>query len=79
MISEGWLFEAGANPYIGMRVRRFFVGFGKSDGVLVAYLAPERNDGKFIDSNRIDTLTPSCSFPISTILLRIYQLHCRPN
>ena len=45
MIAEGWKFEAGANPYIGMRIRRFFVGFGKSDGVLVAYLPPDKNEG----------------------------------
>ena len=44
MIKEGWLFESGANEFIGMQARRFFKGFGTSDGVIVAYLPPEKND-----------------------------------
>ena len=76
MVSEGWLFDAGANPYLGMRVRRFFVGFGKSDGVLVAYLPPDKNEGR----NQINPLTSSFPPPTSYALLAallayIFQLH----
>jgi hypothetical protein len=44
MAAEGWLFDASANELIGVQARRFFKGFGKSDGTVVAYLPPEKND-----------------------------------
>eukprot|EP01034_Spumella_vulgaris_P017844 gene17844-22769_t len=44
MIEEGWIFENDVNNYIGKGARRFFKGFGSSDGVIVAYLPPEKND-----------------------------------
>jgi hypothetical protein len=60
MLKEGWVFEPGGTgpaeeqgPFdptgptdvIGRRARRFFPGYGRSDGVIVAYLPPERNEG----------------------------------
>ena len=58
MMEEGWIFD---NPNIneeftifdptspldciGRKVRRFFPGYGKSDGVIIAYLPPEKNEG----------------------------------
>ena len=34
-----------AHKLVGCRCRRYFSGYGKSDGVLVAYLAGKRNEG----------------------------------
>lgn len=45
MLKEGWIFDAAQNEYIGKQARRFFKGFGSSDGDIVAYLPPEKNDG----------------------------------
>lgn len=44
MGEEGWIFENDVNGHIGKHARRFFKGFGSSDGVIVAYLPPEKND-----------------------------------
>lgn len=41
MVSEGWLFEG---EQIGQRVRRFFKGFGTSDGTVLAVLPPSKSD-----------------------------------
>jgi hypothetical protein len=46
MLEEGWTFDARMEKRIGMRVRRFFPQFGKSDGTIVAYLSPEANEGE---------------------------------
>jgi hypothetical protein len=46
MLEEGWTFDARVEKRIGLRVRRFFPGFGKSDGTIVAYLPPEVNEGE---------------------------------
>ena len=61
MVEEGWKFDSTAaingteenalfdpsapQDFINRRGRRFFVGHGKSDGVIVAYLPPEKNEG----------------------------------
>lgn len=45
MIKEGWVFDATNNEHIGKQARRFFKGFGSSDGDIVAYLPPEKNEG----------------------------------
>jgi hypothetical protein len=45
MATEGWLFSPEDNAYIGQQVRRFFSGHGRSDGAVVGYLPPEKNDG----------------------------------
>lgn len=45
MVKEGWVFDEGAHEYIGRHARRFFKGFGSSDGLIVGYLPPERNEG----------------------------------
>jgi hypothetical protein len=44
-IFEGWLYAPVYSNYIGMRIRRFFKGFGASDGVIDSYLPAELNDG----------------------------------
>jgi hypothetical protein len=44
MAAEGWLFDSSASEFIGAQARRFFKGFGRSDGTIVAYLPPEKND-----------------------------------
>lgn len=61
MLEEGWKFECTAamngadenalfdpnapQDIIGRRGRRFFAGHGKSDGIVLAYLPPEKNEG----------------------------------
>lgn len=59
MKSKGWAFlysypvlhasqapnSPRAHKLVGSRCRRYFSGYGKSDGVLVAYLAGKRNEG----------------------------------
>jgi len=45
LTATGWLFEPSEHPHIGKNMRRFFKKFGKSDGVLVAYLPSEKNEG----------------------------------
>lgn len=45
MLEEGWTFDARMEKRIGLRVRRFFPNYGRSDGTIVAYLPPEVNDG----------------------------------
>lgn len=61
MIEEGWKFECTATingtdenalfdpnapqDIIGRRGRRFFPGHGKSDGVMIAYLPADKNEG----------------------------------
>lgn len=42
-IMEGWLYSPLYSNYIGMRVRRFFKGFGPSEGVIDSYLPPDLN------------------------------------
>lgn len=44
MIEEGWIFENDVHGHIGKLARRFFKGFDSSDGQIVAYLPPEKND-----------------------------------
>ena len=43
-----FVFEPSTAPLevIGKPGRRFFSGYGKSDGVIIAYLPAEKNDGK---------------------------------
>lgn len=47
MSEEGWQFDTTANPNdrIGKKARRFFKGFGRSDGVIVGFLPADKNDG----------------------------------
>ena len=42
---EDWSFRAESSEHIGQAARRFFPGSGRSDGVIVGYLAPEINEG----------------------------------
>lgn len=44
-ILEGWLYSPVYCTFIGLRVRRFFKGYGASDGIIDSYLPPEINDG----------------------------------
>jgi hypothetical protein len=46
MEKEGWITDPNENKHIGVTVRRFFDGFGKADGVVVAYLRGESNRGR---------------------------------
>lgn len=48
MSKEGWLFEPIDHEVIGKHARRFFKGFGISDGVIVAFLPSGKNDGSEI-------------------------------
>ncbi len=45
MIEEGWTFDEVQCEFIGRRGRRYFSKFGTSDGVIVAMLPAERNEG----------------------------------
>lgn len=45
METEGWVFSAAQSEAIGSRARRFFKGFGPSDGEIVAMLPAALNDG----------------------------------
>jgi hypothetical protein len=45
MIDEGWCFDSSESEFIGRKGRRFFPKFGSSDGVIVAMLPSEKNDG----------------------------------
>lgn len=55
LLQEGWLLdeESAGNDetvrasceYIGRSVRRFFNGFGRSDGQIIAFLPADRNEG----------------------------------
>lgn len=46
MIEEGWSFEVAQCPEVlGRRARRFFKGFGLSDGIITAYLPADQNEG----------------------------------
>lgn len=47
MVAEGWVFEQGegVRAFIGRRARRFFRGFGASDGTVRAFFPAECNDG----------------------------------
>ena len=40
-----WRTESTAHEYMGVYARRFFDGFGASDGKIVGYLPPEGEDG----------------------------------
>ena len=40
-----WRTESTAHEYMGVYARRFFEGFGASDGKIVGYLPPEGEDG----------------------------------
>lgn len=42
---SGWVFDANTIEVLGSKARRFFKGFGKSDGIIVGYLPAEKNDG----------------------------------
>lgn len=42
---DGWLYAPVYNSYIGMRIRRFFPNYGRSDGIIDSYLPPHLNDG----------------------------------
>jgi hypothetical protein len=45
MSEEGWQFDITANDRIGKKARRFFKGFGRSDGVIAGFLPADENDG----------------------------------
>lgn len=47
MSEEGWQFDTTNtnDSRIGKKARRFFKGFGRSDGVIVGFLPAEKNDG----------------------------------
>lgn len=57
MLTEGWRFEQAADDgegdesikeqlsFIGRKLRRFFKGHGKSDGIIVGYLPSNMNEG----------------------------------
>jgi len=45
MTEEGWQFGINADDTIGKKTRRFFKGFGRSDGVIVGFLPADKNDG----------------------------------
>lgn len=57
MLKEGWRFEEVADiteeddnlkeqmSFIGKRLRRFFKGHGRSDGIIVGYLPSNKNEG----------------------------------
>lgn len=45
MSEEGWQFDTTANDKIGKKARRFFKGFGRSDGVIAGFLSAHDNDG----------------------------------
>jgi hypothetical protein len=57
MLTEGWRFEQSADEgegdesikeqlsFIGRKLRRFFKGHGKSDGIIVGYLPSAMNEG----------------------------------
>ena len=45
MVKEGWLFSADDNEHVGITIRRFFKGSGKSDGTVVSYLPADYNEG----------------------------------
>ena len=57
MLKEGWRFEEPADiteedenikeqmGFIGKRLRRFFKGHGRSDGIIVGYLPSNKNEG----------------------------------
>ena len=44
MKEEGWDFEK--NQYISKRIRRFFTGYPKSDGTIIAFLEGDKNEGE---------------------------------
>ena len=45
MLKEGWVFDSEASEFIGIKARRFFKGFGSSDGTVIAHLPADKNDG----------------------------------
>lgn len=45
MMKDGWIFDSKLCEEIGRKGRRFFSQFGVSDGVIVAMLPAEKNDG----------------------------------
>lgn len=45
MIEEGWVFDEKKCELIGRKGRRYFSKFGVSDGVIVAMLTAEKNEG----------------------------------
>eukprot|EP01041_Mallomonas_annulata_P007017 gene7017-14279_t len=42
---DGWRFTTASSEFLFQRVRRFFDDHGRSDGVIVAYMPAEANDG----------------------------------
>jgi hypothetical protein len=48
MAKEGWITDPAKHPWIGTTIRRFFVGVGKADGVIVGQLPAALNDGHCI-------------------------------
>jgi hypothetical protein len=45
MAQEGWITDPKKNALIGTSIRRFFIGVGKADGVIVGQLPASLNDG----------------------------------
>jgi len=51
---DGWLYTPAYSNLIGMRIRRFFDGFEKSDSVIEAYLPSTLNNGIALWHTRFD-------------------------